>query len=280
MADDQRIRPTVQGRARLLQAVAAVPVSHVLDSGTLGEYAQVLADHGRASADREFPDVAAHLATGCEPCADDLRDLLELAQDDDHPSDAASLVQPPRMAGERPGRAPLPPGTHQSSTLDDSGIHVRDLPDPRRDEAQVAAEVERRRQMRKWREWLLIAAAAAVLLMGLSLVALAYLASGSREAPRLELAPAPNVQPGQPAPIMQPVPPSQPAPAGQPAAPTSAGFAPPNGANCPTTHPIKGNRNSGIYHLPGGGLYEATRPEQCFAQPSDAEAAGYRRSQR
>ena len=35
-----------------------------------------------------------------------------------------------------------------------------------------------------------------------------------------------------------------------------------------------------IYHPPGGEFYEPTRPEDCFASPADAEAAGYRRSQR
>ena len=268
MADDQRIRPTVQGRARLLQAVAAVPPAHVIDPGALGEYAQLVAEFGGTYAEGQAPDVAAHLATGCPACTDDLLELLELARDENH----VGFESPPARTG------------------DDSGIHLRDLPDPRHDEAHAearsaearaeaaahAAEVEaaRRQQARKWRERLLIAAAVAVLLMGLSLIGLAYLASGSRETPRLELAPQPPATTGPAAPA------TQPAPSGPPAAPGTSGFAPPDGMNCPATHPIKGNRNSGIYHLPGGGLYEATRPEQCFAQPSDAEAAGYRRSQR
>ena len=49
---------------------------------------------------------------------------------------------------------------------------------------------------------------------------------------------------------------------------------------CPVSHPIKGNRGSMIYHLPGGEFYDATRPEDCFANTTDAEAAGYRKSQR
>ena len=49
---------------------------------------------------------------------------------------------------------------------------------------------------------------------------------------------------------------------------------------CPASHPIKGNRASMIYHPPGGEFYDATRPEDCFAAPADAEAAGYRRSAR
>ena len=243
MADDQRIRPNVQGRTRLLQALAAVAPAHVIDPGTLGEYAQLVAEHGRAHADGQLLEVAAHLATGCTECAADLREMIEMAADDES--------APPRVT-------------------DDSGIHARDLPDPR----PAEAEAERRRHLRKWREWLLIAAAVAVLLIGLSLIGMAYLASGPQQAPRLELAPQPAATAGQTAPT------SQPAPAAPPVPPASPGFAAPNGMSCPSTHPIKGNRSSGIYHVPGGSLYDATRPEQCFAQPSDAEAAGYRRSQR
>jgi hypothetical protein len=35
-----------------------------------------------------------------------------------------------------------------------------------------------------------------------------------------------------------------------------------------------------IYHRPGQTFYDQTRPEACFATPADAEAAGYRASQR
>jgi hypothetical protein len=50
--------------------------------------------------------------------------------------------------------------------------------------------------------------------------------------------------------------------------------------DCPLAQPVKGNRESKIYHLPGGQFYASTRPEACFATPADAEAAGYRRSTR
>jgi micrococcal nuclease len=45
---------------------------------------------------------------------------------------------------------------------------------------------------------------------------------------------------------------------------------------CPTSAPIKGNESSGIYHKPDDAYYDATHPEECFATPQDAEAAGYR----
>lgn len=84
-------------------------------------------------------------------------------------------------------------------------------------------------------------------------------------------------------------PPSAARPAPTPATPaagaaSSAGSGlRPSGGTCPETHPIKGNRSSSgelIYHVPTGRFYDQTQPEACFATPEDAEAAGYRRSQR
>lgn len=67
------------------------------------------------------------------------------------------------------------------------------------------------------------------------------------------------------------------------ATPAPGGSAPPAGRDCPSTHPIKGNINSQgekIYHVPGGQFYTVTIPEVCFRTEADAQAAGYRRSQR
>lgn len=49
---------------------------------------------------------------------------------------------------------------------------------------------------------------------------------------------------------------------------------------CPSTHPIKGNADSGIYHVPGGLSYDRTVPERCYATEADAEADGFRRAKR
>jgi hypothetical protein len=62
------------------------------------------------------------------------------------------------------------------------------------------------------------------------------------------------------------------------------GVAPLDVNTCPATHPVKGNKAGRqanrpvdpIYHVPGSRYYEATDPEECFATPADAEAAGYR----
>ena len=48
--------------------------------------------------------------------------------------------------------------------------------------------------------------------------------------------------------------------------------------DCPPGYPIKGNDNSGIYHLPGGRFYDRTVPDRCYADEDDAQADGYRRA--
>ena len=76
--------------------------------------------------------------------------------------------------------------------------------------------------------------------------------------------------------------PPVPAPAaGQyPSEPQPAGGSVPSAteSDCPSSHPVKGNASSGIYHVPGGGYYDVTNPEECFATEADAVAAGYRAS--
>ena len=49
-------------------------------------------------------------------------------------------------------------------------------------------------------------------------------------------------------------------------------------ANCPPDFPIKGNRQSRIYHRPGQSSYASTVAEFCFASEEAAEAAGFRAS--
>lgn len=90
---------------------------------------------------------------------------------------------------------------------------------------------------------------------------------------------APPAAPAQIQPLLA-VPPEQPAaPPPQPAAELPRRGSP-QGGSCPAGLPIKGNADSMIYHVPGGGSYDATDPEECFATEADAVAAGYRRSKR
>jgi hypothetical protein len=49
-------------------------------------------------------------------------------------------------------------------------------------------------------------------------------------------------------------------------------------ASCPPDYPIKGNRQSRIYHLPGQVSYPSTVAEYCFASAEAAELAGFRMS--
>jgi micrococcal nuclease len=96
------------------------------------------------------------------------------------------------------------------------------------------------------------------------------------EVPPPEPTAAPTVQV-----VAQPPPTSTPVPAPKPVASSPAGGAfPAVGTACPPEAPIKGNRDSMIYHLPGQQAYNRTKPEQCFSTESAAVAAGYRRAQR
>ncbi|HEX2282900.1 MAG TPA: hypothetical protein VHG52_14175 [Thermomicrobiales bacterium] len=49
-------------------------------------------------------------------------------------------------------------------------------------------------------------------------------------------------------------------------------------AICPPDYPIKGNRQSRIFHRPGQVSYTSTVAEYCFASEAAAESAGYRPS--
>ncbi len=49
---------------------------------------------------------------------------------------------------------------------------------------------------------------------------------------------------------------------------------------CPSDRPIKGNAQSGIYHMPDGVYYDRTCAERCFATEDEAQDAGYRKSKR
>jgi len=45
---------------------------------------------------------------------------------------------------------------------------------------------------------------------------------------------------------------------------------------CPLTHPVKAKLASGIYHVPGGGNYERTKPDRCNKSAKAAEADALR----
>ena len=68
-------------------------------------------------------------------------------------------------------------------------------------------------------------------------------------------------------------------PSSPPASSSMGGSVPPlPGGGCPAEAPIKGNANSGIYHVPSGQFYGKTKAEQCFATEQDAQNAGFRKS--
>jgi hypothetical protein len=63
------------------------------------------------------------------------------------------------------------------------------------------------------------------------------------------------------------------------AEPEAAWVEPVDGA-CPATHPVKGKLASGIFHAPGGQMYERTHADRCYADPEAAESDGLRASKR
>jgi hypothetical protein len=46
--------------------------------------------------------------------------------------------------------------------------------------------------------------------------------------------------------------------------------------SCPSTHPVKANRNSKIFHERGGRFYGRTHAERCYIDAASAVADGYR----
>ena len=50
--------------------------------------------------------------------------------------------------------------------------------------------------------------------------------------------------------------------------------------SCPVSHPVKAKLASGIFHVPGGALYDRTSPDRCYADASAAESDGLRASKR
>ncbi len=93
------------------------------------------------------------------------------------------------------------------------------------------------------------------------------------ETPAATPAPKPTARP-EPTQVLAPA---------QPVVATNSDGVAGQGYDCPAEYPIKGNINSKgehIYHSPGGAFYSRTKPERCFATAGDAQATGFRPSQR
>lgn len=72
-----------------------------------------------------------------------------------------------------------------------------------------------------------------------------------------------------------PAPEAAPAPAAGDAGPVSGAD-----SECPDSHPVKANDNSGIYHVPGQQHYGRTNARHCYASATAAQADGYRAARR
>lgn len=70
--------------------------------------------------------------------------------------------------------------------------------------------------------------------------------------------------------------------ADEPAAPApgDAPWVEPDGEACPASHPVKAKLASGIYHVPGGQMYDRTVPDRCYRDAAAADADGLRASKR
>lgn len=62
--------------------------------------------------------------------------------------------------------------------------------------------------------------------------------------------------------------------------PDAAAWADPVDGTCPPTHPVKAKLSSGIFHVPGGQMYDRTVPDRCYVDAAAAEADGLRPSKR
>jgi hypothetical protein len=56
--------------------------AHAIDAPKLGEYAALVLLDGERAADSAFPEITAHLATGCQRCAADLREMQIVLADE------------------------------------------------------------------------------------------------------------------------------------------------------------------------------------------------------
>jgi hypothetical protein len=65
-----------------------------------------------------------------------------------------------------------------------------------------------------------------------------------------------------------------------PDATTLEAWVEPDGETCPATHPVKAKLTSGIYHEPGGQMYDRTTPDRCYRDADAAIADGLRASKR
>jgi len=67
--------------------------------------------------------------------------------------------------------------------------------------------------------------------------------------------------------------------AGDPSSPARL-WVEPQGAFCPSSHPVKAKLSSSIFHLPGMTAYERTTPDRCYTDAAAAEADGLRQAKR
>ena len=102
-----------------------------------------------------------------------------------------------------------------------------------------------------------------------------YLAARTPDTGGVQYKAQPFPMPPRPVPSI-PTPVPMPSPSTPDVAPPGAvelesSVAPDEHGNCPTSHPIKGKRSSGIYHQPGSFAYDRTHADRCYLDTAAAE---------
>jgi hypothetical protein len=78
----------------------------------------------------------------------------------------------------------------------------------------------------------------------------------------------------------EPVAPAAASPGTGPGSVPNSPWVDPDGDHCPASHPVKAKLASGIFHSPGGQMYDRTVPDRCYRDAAAAEADGLRASKR
>lgn len=68
--------------------------------------------------------------------------------------------------------------------------------------------------------------------------------------------------------------------AGADASSSDAAWVEPDDGRCPVSHPVKAKLGSGIFHVPGGQMYDRAAPDRCYRDAASAAADGLRASKR
>jgi hypothetical protein len=123
--DDRAAVPTDAWRR--LWAATRPPDPHPVALEGLGEYAVLMKRNGEPAAAREFPAIAAHLATGCAPCAAELAEIGAAWELDQSFPPSAGRGEMAALVG---GSVDLPRPQEPLTGAESKTLHFEDRPTP------------------------------------------------------------------------------------------------------------------------------------------------------